>query len=83
MKAVLCYDLADPGVTRACIATRNAITVQPCPHGCTWQCSRAVERYAFVTTSPGAAALFGNAVPEPEPQPQPDVPPSTEARSTK
>ena len=64
MNAVLAYDLGDPGVTRACIATRNAVTVEPCPHGETWHCPYAKEHFVFLTTSPAAAAAIGNAVPE-------------------
>jgi hypothetical protein len=77
MKALLVYDLNDPGITRACIATLNAATAQPCPHGCTWQCSRVHERYAFVTQSRGAAVLLGNAVPDPTPVPDPNLAPQT------
>jgi hypothetical protein len=64
LKAIIAYDLGDPGVTRACIATRNAVTVTPCQHGETWHCPYAKERYIFLTTSPAAAEAMGAAVPE-------------------
>jgi hypothetical protein len=67
-KAVLVYDLNDPGVERACIATRNAVTAQPCPHGETWQCRHAIERYVFETVSPMEADLMGNAIPDEPPK---------------
>ena len=63
-KAILVYDLNDPGVERACIATRNAITRDPCPHGCTWRCERVIERYVFDTTSPTEALALGKALPD-------------------
>ena len=55
-RAILLYDLNE--CERACIATRNAITVLPCPHGATWQCGKVTERYVFDTTSPAAAFTF-------------------------
>lgn len=46
---IIAYDLAH--THRACIATHNAITLKPCPHGCTTQCPEVVEQCVFVTTS--------------------------------
>lgn len=40
-KATIAYDLNV--APRACIATRNAVTVQKCPHGYAWQCPRVRE----------------------------------------
>ena len=64
-RAILLYDLNE--CERACIATRNAITVLPCPHGATWQCGKVTERYVFDTTSPAEAELMGNALPDARP----------------
>jgi hypothetical protein len=51
-RAILVYDLNDEGCERACIATRNARTAEPCPHGSTRHCTHAIERYVIDTAPP-------------------------------
>ncbi len=62
MKAILVYDLSE--CARACIATHNAVTATPCPHGYTWQCPKVIERYAFIMGSKEEAAAFGKSIPD-------------------
>jgi hypothetical protein len=51
-RPILVYDLNDEGCERACIATRNARTAEPCPHGATRHCTHAIERYVFDPVPP-------------------------------
>jgi len=62
-KAILVYGLNE--CERACVATKNAITRDPCPHGYTWQCGKVIERYVFQTVSPAEATLMGEAALDP------------------